>query len=66
MYVDDCDNDEERKAKWRGITDPLDALQALNVHSEYLGSDPYYRDLHNELMSMIVRVLHLHKRPVDF
>ena len=50
-------NDAERKAAWAQVTDPVEALEEIDYHSEFLGSDPYYADLSAALMAMVRRVL---------
>lgn len=56
----------ELKAKWATITDPVEALETLQEHSVFLGSDPYYADLDEALWGMVGRILAIHKRPIPF
>lgn len=44
-------------AKWEAITDPLDALEEIVEHHQFLGSDPYYRELNDALLDMAERVV---------
>lgn len=57
MKTNEGMNDEQRKAAWKEVTDPREALEELWEHSELLGSDPYYRDLNDALWEMVGRVL---------
>lgn len=50
-------NDNERKAVWAQITDPIDALDELSAHRHFIGDDPYYRDLDQALWDMVDRTL---------
>jgi hypothetical protein len=49
--------DDEHKAQWAQVTDPIEALKVLSANSEFLGSDPYYRDLNEALWQMVNRIL---------
>ena len=42
---------------WKRITDPLQALGEVNRFWDFIGSDPYYRDLNDALREMVDRVL---------
>lgn len=53
-------NDAERKAAWSLVEDPLEALEELSANSEFVGTDPYYRDLNDALWQMVERVLKAH------
>tara|TARA_Y100000815_G_scaffold145270_1_gene131535 strand:+ start:248 stop:463 length:216 start_codon:yes stop_codon:yes gene_type:complete len=50
-------NNEQRIAAWATVTNPVEALQELREHSEFLGSDPYYSDQNDALWDMVDRVL---------
>lgn len=54
--------DDDLKARWATVTDPLEALKELLENSCFLGSDPYYRDLNDALMEMVERVIELNGR----
>jgi hypothetical protein len=41
--------------KWRRIRDPKKALEQIVEHQEFFGYDPYYGDLHRELLAMAAR-----------
>ena len=45
-------SDDEMKASWQKITDPVAALKTLLANSYFLGSDPYIRDLNDALLDM--------------
>lgn len=47
--------DDTLKAKWAAITDPQEAINALYEHWEFVGTDPYYRDLNDALYAMVER-----------
>lgn len=57
MKTNDRMNDEQRKAAWKTVTDPKEALEELASHREFIGGDPYYRDLDLALWQMVDRVL---------
>ena len=48
-------NDAELMASWGLVTDPRTALGQLIEHSQFVGSDPYYRDLDTALWEMATR-----------
>jgi hypothetical protein len=50
-------SDTEIKEYWSKITDPLEALNAVSYGSQWFGYDPYYGDLHHDLLEMVERVL---------
>ena len=50
-------NDAQRKAAWAEVTDPVEALEELHAHPEFLTGDHYYADLDAALWEMIDRVL---------
>lgn len=52
-------NDAQRKAAWKKVKDPREALEELRAHSEFVGGDPYYRDMNDALWAMVDRVLEL-------
>ena len=47
--------DADLLAKWAGITDPVQALREIVEHEDFLGFDPYYRDLRAALLEMAER-----------
>lgn len=49
--------DDEMKAEWAKVTDPREALEVLVKNSQFVGSDPYYRDLDAALWAMAERAL---------
>ena len=50
-------DDEQRKSEWAKVTDPREALRIMVEHADYIGNDPYYRDLDRALWAMAERVL---------
>lgn len=48
-------NDEQRKARWAVIDDLYLAVGEFLLHSEFVGTDPYYRDLNDALWEMLNR-----------
>lgn len=57
MKTNDKMNDAERIATWSTVTDPLEALQEIAAHQQFMSDDPYYRDLNTALWEMVERVL---------
>lgn len=49
--------DEQLKAEWAKITNPREALETMVKYSQFVGTDPYYRDLNHALWSMAERAL---------
>ena len=50
-------SDAELKDKWSKITDPVEAIKEFLNYSEFVGSDPYYRDLDAALWAMLARAV---------
>lgn len=48
-------NDAERIAHWATITDLPTAVGEFIENSEFVGTDPYYRDLNDALWAMLER-----------
>lgn len=57
MKTTDKMNDAERIAAWSTVNDPLEALQEIAAHQQFMSDDPYYRDLNTALWEMVERVL---------
>lgn len=49
------DGDAALLDQWSKITDPKEALRTLVAHEDFLGYDPYYRDLRAALLAMCER-----------
>lgn len=49
--------DKQLKAQWAKITDPRKALETMVKYSQFVGNDPYYRDLNDALWTMAERAL---------
>lgn len=47
--------DKQRIAQWKRIKDPKKALQVLVENWQFVGNDPYYRDLCNALFELAER-----------
>lgn len=58
-------SDADLRAKWATITDTVEALETLQEHSIFLGTDPYYADMDAALWAMVERVLKENKKPVQ-
>jgi hypothetical protein len=50
-------NNAQRIAAWASVTDPLEALEELKAHSDFVGTDPYYAEMNDALWEMVDRVL---------
>jgi hypothetical protein len=48
-------DDEQRKAQWAKVTDLREAVGIMLAESEFVGTDPYYRDLNDALWEMLER-----------
>jgi hypothetical protein len=48
--------DDENKARWREVIDAKTALNEIIEFWDFIGSDPYYRDLNDALFEMAARV----------
>jgi hypothetical protein len=55
--------DKELIEKWSKITDPVEAAQEIVEHEQFLGYDPYYRDLRAALIAMAARVCAKERQP---
>ena len=49
--------DKELIAKIRRVRSTRTALQTIAENQQYVGSDPYYRDINDALWEMVYRVL---------
>jgi len=49
--------DEDLRREWDAIKDPVKMLEAILKHEDFLGYDPYYKDLRQSLMSNAERVV---------
>lgn len=52
-------DDDEWKAHLETIEDPVEMLGQIVINSEFLGGDPYYRDLVQAMVSNAERVVAL-------
>lgn len=49
-------SDKKLMEKWSKINDPREMLKAIVKHETFLGFDPYYRDLREELLANAERL----------
>jgi hypothetical protein len=49
--------DAELIKKFKQIKDPKEAIETFLEHSEFIGYDPYYKDLHAALFEMLERAV---------
>lgn len=50
-------SDADLKVSWSKITDHVEAIKEFLKYSEFVGSDPYYRDLDAALWAMLARAV---------